>query len=190
MSFLWGQQNFLYQNKVTKWINRKEEQTDSPLTGVVAGPVRFWAPEPPDRVRVNPDTVRPKSLNPLREISAPPAGCWDSVRGLKCLQRHALMFKRIRLRSTGVSDEGRGPAGSEVLVSEVLVLELRSGEVSGSGSGSESALWRTPRSVWARSIRTLEQVTGKSVEERPGSNCMSTPQTQQVSYSRWGQKLF
>lgn len=68
------------------------------------------------------------------------------------------MFKRIWLRSIGVGDddgdaEGGGDAagrweelvGAEVLVSEVLALQLRSGELgsgeaSGSGSGSESRL--------------------------------------------------
>lgn len=125
-----------------------EKTRHSPLTGGGAGPVRFWELAPPDRVRVSPDTVRLKSLNPLRDKSPPPKGCWDSVRGLKCLQRQDLMFKRIWLRSKGVCDDGEWGdkeegrweelVGSEVLVSEVLVLGLRSGEP-GSGPGSRSA---------------------------------------------------
>lgn len=62
------------------------------------------------------------------------------------------MFKIIWLRSIGAGDAGDEEAGGweelvgcEVLVSEVLPLELRSGErgsgeESGSGSGSESKL--------------------------------------------------
>lgn len=138
-----------------KTLNGTEETSDLPLTGVGAEPVRFWELDPPDKVRDSPDTVRLQSLNPLRDKSPPPKGLWDSVRGLKCLQRQDLMFKRIWLRSIGVGDDDdRGDEevgrweelfGSEVLVSEVLVLELRSGELgsgeaSGSGSGSESRL--------------------------------------------------
>ncbi len=154
-----------------------EDTTDSPLTGVGGGPGRFWELAPPDRVRVSPDTVRLKSLNPLRDKSPPPKGWWDSVRGLKCLQRQDLMFKRIWLRSIGVGDdddrgdeeEGRWEelVGSEVLVSEVLVLELRSGELgsgeasgeeSGLGSGSESRLWQMlSRSACALSNKILKQ---------------------------------
>ena len=153
----------------------EEETTDSPLTGVGAEPVRFWELDPPDKVLVSPDTVRLQSLNPLRDKSPPPKGWWDSVRGLKCLQRLDLMFKRIWLRSIGVDDDDNGDvrgdeevgrweelAGSEVLVSEVLALELRSGElgsgeVSGSGSGSESRLWQMlSRSVCALSNKTLK----------------------------------
>lgn len=131
--------------------------------------MRFWALAPPDRVRFSPDTVQLKSLNPLRDKS-PPKGWWDSVRGLKCLQRHDLMFKRIWLRSFGFNDDrgdedgGRWKelAGSEVLVSEVLALEmwsgeLGSGEASGSGSGSESRLWQMlSTSVCALSNKILK----------------------------------
>lgn len=149
------------------------ETTDSPLTGVGAGPVRFWELAPPDKVRVSPDIVRLKSLNPLRDKSPPPKGWWDSVRGLKCLQRQDLMFKRIWLRSKGVCEDGdRGDKeegrleeliGYEVLVSEVLALGLRSGELgsgeeSGWGSGSESRLWQMPStSECALSSKILKQ---------------------------------
>lgn len=169
------QQNEALQSNEHKTPNSTEgKEHNLPFTGVAGGPVRFWEAEPPDKVRFNPDTVRPKSLNPLPEIPPPPSECRDSVRGLKCLQRHALMFKRIRPRSTGVDDEDRGkPAGSKVLVCEVLVLalrsrELRGGEESGSGSGSESTLWRTPGSVCARSINTLREE--REPCEQPGSS--------------------
>lgn len=83
------------------------------------------------------------------------------------------MFKRIWLRSKGVCEDGdRGDkeeerweelVGSEVLVSEVLVLGLRSGELgsgeaSGLGSGSESRLWRMlSTSACALSSKILKQ---------------------------------
>lgn len=80
------------------------------------------------------------------------------------------MFKRIWLRSKGVfedgamgNNEGRREelVGSEVSVSEVLALGLRSGELasggaSGWGSGSESRLWQM-LSASALSNKTLKQ---------------------------------
>lgn len=130
---------------------------DSPWTGVGAGPVRFKMFVPPDKVRVSPDIVRLKSLNPLRDRPPSPNGWWDIVRGLKCLHRQDLMFKRIWLRSKGVFEDGdrvdnkdewwEHVVGSEVLVSEVLVLgpwsrELGSGEASGADSMSEFRPWQ------------------------------------------------
>lgn len=133
----------------------------------MAGPVRFWELVPADRIRVSPNIVRLKSLNPLRDKSPSPKGWWDSVRGLKCLQRHDLMFKKIWLRSTGVEDD-RGDEDeeklaalveSEVLFSEVLALwseELRSGETCSSSSGSESRLWVRSSAMCALSNKILK----------------------------------
>lgn len=149
-----------------------EETMYSPLTGIWAGPVRFWELAAPDSVRFSPDTVRLMSLNPLRDKSPPSEGWWDSVRGRKCLQRQDLMFKRIWLRSNGICEDGGDWGGleeerweelvrSEVLVSEVLVLGLRSGEL-GSGeasvpvSGSESRQMLSA-SVCALSSKILKQ---------------------------------
>ena len=96
-----------------------------------------------------------------------PEGSWGSVRGLKCLQRQDFTFNRTRARSTATEEvqeeeeeaevvEEGGGAGRrreepEVMLSEVLVLESRSGELSAgggageeagcSGSGSESRFW-------------------------------------------------
>lgn len=65
----------------------------SPTTG---GPVPAVLPS------VLPPGPAPPLTNPLNGLrdSAPPAPDWlVSVRGLKCLQRHALIFRRICLRS-------------------------------------------------------------------------------------------
>lgn len=47
---------------------------DSPWTGVGAGPVRVDVFVPPDEVWCSPDTVRLKSLNPLRDKPLSPNG--------------------------------------------------------------------------------------------------------------------
>lgn len=159
-----------------------QKTTDSPLTGARVGPGRFWELAAPDWVRVSPDTVRLKSLNPLRDKSPPHKGWWDRVRGRKCLQRQDVMFKRIWLRSMCADDDDRGDeeggrseelAGSEVLVSEVLALELRSGElgsdaVSGWGFRLESRLWQmlSSKSVCALSNKTLKHQQRKNSQNK------------------------
>lgn len=142
-------------DRLPGWKPRRTAKAtvDLPLTGVMAAdPARPSELAAPGSVPFSPDAVRLKSLNPLRVKSAVLEVWRGGVRGLKCLQRQDLMFKRIWLRSDGVRQdeddddgddrEGRWeePVRSEVLVCEVLVPEWRSGGLlaSGSGSGSES----------------------------------------------------
>lgn len=89
-----------------------------------------------------------KPLNGLRDSASPAPDWLVSVRGLKCLQRHALMFRRICLRSEYEvwEEEGEDCDKEDVLV-EVTVWEVVSvwrGEAGKEKSGSESRLWNNP----------------------------------------------
>lgn len=117
-------------------------QDHSPTAG---GPIPAVLPS------VLPPGPAPPLTNPLNGLldSASPVPAWlVSVRGLKCLQRHALMFRRICRRSEYVVCEEEEDEDCDV-EDEVTFWEVVSGWRGEAGkekssSESESKLWNNP----------------------------------------------
>lgn len=110
----------------------------------------------------DPCAVVKERLKPLRpqRNGLPLVSDWlFSVRGLKCLQRQALMFCRICLKSGEEVEVCDDEVGKEVLLLEVFSGRGGEAETAKSPSMLESRLWKMlSRSEWARS-RSILYVT-------------------------------